>query len=82
MANIEAALAAMKGDEAPVFAHYAAKYGCDRSTLSRRYRGITTSRDAYRESKSLLTQQQSRTLVNYINTLINRSLSPTPTMVL
>ena len=81
MANIEAALAAMRSDDAPVIAEYAAKYNCNRSTLSRRYRGITTSREAYRESKSLLTNQQSTTLVEYINTLTARGLSLTPTMV-
>ena len=81
MANIEAALAAMKSDEAPVFAKYAIEYDCNRSTLSRRYRGITTNRDEYRESKSLLTNQQSTILIEYINTLIARGLSPTPTMI-
>ena len=81
MANIEAALTAMRSDDAPVIAEYAAKYSCNRSTLSRRYRGITTSREAYRESKSLLTNQQSTTLVEYINTLIARGLSLTSAMV-
>ena len=81
MAKIQAALDAMKSDEAPVIAQYAAKYDCKRSTLSRRYRGVTTSRDAYRESKSLLTNQQSTTLIEYINTLTARGLSPTPIMV-
>ena len=37
--------------------------------------------DEYRESKSLLTNQQSTTLIEYINTLTARGLSPTPTMV-
>ena len=57
MDPIEAALTAMRNDEAPVIAKYAKEYGCDRSTLSRRYRGVTTSRDEYRESISLLTNQ-------------------------
>ena len=69
MAKIKSALDAMKSDEAPCFAHYARIYGCDRSTLSRRYRGVTTSRDEYRESKSLLANQQSTTLILYINAL-------------
>ena len=81
MANIQAALTAMESDEAPVIARYAEKFGCNRSTLSRRYNGVTTSRDEYRENMSLLTYQQSTTLIEYINTLTNRGLSPTPAMV-
>ena len=81
MANIQAALTAMESDEAPVIARYAKKFGYNRSTLSRRYNGVTTSRDEYRENMSLLTHQQLTTLVEYINTLTNRGLSPTPIMV-
>src|ERR1700753_3150403 len=81
MDPIEAALAAMANDEAPVIAKYAKEDGCNRSTLSRRYRGVTTTRDEYRENRSLLTNQQSATLVDYINTLTARGTPPTPAMV-
>jgi hypothetical protein len=81
MDRINAALAAMKSDEFPVIARYAKEFDCDRSTLSRRYRGVTTSREEYRESMSVLSNQQSASLILYINTLTTRGIPPTPAMI-
>jgi hypothetical protein len=71
----------MKSDEFPVIARYAKEFDCDRSTLSRRYRGVTTSREEYRESMSVLSNQQSASLILYINTLTTRGIPPTPAMI-
>jgi len=81
MTPIEAALAAIASEEDPNYAAVAEKYGCDRSTLSRRHRGITGSKTDARSSKSLLSMQQQKDLVNYINRLTARGLPPTHSMV-
>jgi hypothetical protein len=81
MTPIEAALAAMAPEEDPNYAAAAAKYGCDRSTLSRRHRGVTGLKTDARGFKSLLSIQQQKDLVNYINKLTARGLPFTQSMV-
>ena len=81
MDSIEAALADLALQEAPNYGATAKKYGCDRSTLSRRHRGVTGSKTDARSSKSLLSIQQQKTLVDYINKLTARGLPPTQSMV-
>ena len=53
----------------------------DRSKLSRRWRGITESRAVKAEKQCLLSRQQERTLVAYINKLTERGLPPTSAML-
>ena len=55
MASIDAALAALQLQEAPNYATTAEEYGVHRSTLSRRYRGITYSQAITNENRSILT---------------------------
>jgi hypothetical protein len=54
MSSIEAALAAIASQKKPDYTAAAKKYGVDRSTLSRRHRGVTGSRADATNSKSLL----------------------------
>jgi hypothetical protein len=58
------------------------KYGISRSALSRYMRGITISREQYRQQcDRKLTQTQEKQLVKHIKTLTNRGWAPTYPMV-
>jgi hypothetical protein len=81
MGSIEDALAAIALEEKPKYSATATEYDVDRTTLSRRHRGVTTSRAEARNIRSLLTTQQEKELVNYINKLTTRGLPPTLSMV-
>jgi Tc5 transposase DNA-binding domain len=81
MGSIEAALAALALQNQPNYTATALQYNVDRTTLSRRHRGITRSRVDYIDELSLLTQYQQKTLVDYINVLTERGIPPTNTMV-
>jgi hypothetical protein len=59
----------------------AKKYGVDRSTLSRRFRGKTGSKKAKYDSQQFLTKQQSKTLCEYVDKLTRRGLPPTTAMI-
>jgi hypothetical protein len=59
----------------------AEKYGVNRSTLSRRFRRKTGSKKAQYDNQQFLTNQQSKSLYEYIHHLCERNLAPTPTMV-
>lgn len=81
MGSIENALAAIASQERPNYAATAKEYGVDRTTLSRRHRGVTATRADARNISSLLTTQQEKELVNYVNKLTTRGLPPTLSMV-
>src|SRR6266566_2442863 len=84
MQPIEAALAALKSlkpGEIPDFTATAKKYGVQRSTLSRRYHGVTGSREAQYENQQLLSHAQEKVLVDYINELTERGLPPSHEMI-
>ena len=81
MRPIDEALNAADAQKNPVYAHIAEKHSVDRSTLSRRHRSITTDRATAHETQSHLTKQQSETLINYIDKLINRGIPSTPAIV-
>ena len=59
----------------------AAKYGINRSTLSRRHWGVTATRAATANSQQKLTLQQEQELVRYIKKLTERRLPPTREMI-
>jgi hypothetical protein len=66
----------------PNYATIAKKYKLERSTLSRRARGKTTSRAEFlSEVKQCLTNAQERVLINQINRLTERGIPPTSQMV-
>ena len=56
-------------------------HGVDRSTLSRRHRGVTQSAKVKHQKQQLLSPEQERTLVDYINKLTENGLCPTPSML-
>lgn len=84
MDPIEAALTAIESrdlEEQLVYQKYADIYSVDRSTLSRRHRGITRSRkDGYEKQRNLSNQEETE-LLQYIRTLTKRGLPSTCQMV-
>jgi len=80
MDPIEAAIAdleSLKLVEKGKIQEIATKYGVNRSTLSKRWRGKQGSRAEMYEDKRLLNDQQEKTLVEYIEGLHRRQLPPT-----
>jgi hypothetical protein len=57
------------------------KHGVDRSTLGRRWRRVTASRDEGYFKQQALSPQQELELVRYIETLTKRGLPPTREMI-
>ncbi|KAF1362722.1 hypothetical protein EJ07DRAFT_106390, partial [Lizonia empirigonia] len=76
-----AEIAQLRPSEQIFYAHFAKKYGVDRSTLSRRHRGVTRSRDAADKDRHNLSPQQEEDLVKYIQQLNERLLPPTRDMI-
>ena len=81
MSPIEEALEELKSQEHPHYTDTAKAFGVDRTTLSRRHRGLTASRGVSTDGPRLLTNQQEKTLTEYINKLTQRGFPPTPAMV-
>jgi hypothetical protein len=84
MAPIDDALAALKSlklGEQPNFAQVADKYGCERSTLSKRWRGVQGSMAQKVENQQLLNNTQQAELLRYIEGLTARGLPPTRQMI-
>jgi transposase-like protein len=63
------------------YTEIATKYGVDRSTLSRRHRGVTASRAATADNQQKLNPQQEQELVRYIKGLTERHIPPTREMI-
>ncbi len=75
---IELAITDLESQDCPNYASTTKKYHVNRSTLSRRYRGVTgTRQDAISYSSRALTDTQENVLVQYINKLSARGLPPT-----
>jgi len=81
MDPIEAALAALKSQNIPNYTATAKKFGVNRTTLSRRHRGITAPRGATASSLALLSPAQKKVCIDYINELTKRGIPPTARMV-
>ena len=81
MAAIDKALADLDLQEYPNYSGTAKKYDVNRTTLSRRHKGVTGPSILRADSVSLLTHQQQRTLVDYINILTERGILFTSYMV-
>jgi len=81
MAAMDKALEALQSQKFPNYTQTAKDFNVNRTTLSRRHRQITQSRQDYRESKSRLINQQLKCLINYINKLTNQGIPSTPSMV-
>ena len=82
MQAIDKALKDLASQESPNYGATARKYGIDRTTLSRRHRGLARSRAVnVANTKSLLTPQQEKELVDYINKLSVFGLPPVISMI-
>jgi len=84
MAPIEEALEALQSlrpGERFSYTEIANKYGCNRTTLSKRHRGLQGTHAAQYESQRVLTDEQSQTLVNWINELTKKGLPPSNEML-
>jgi hypothetical protein len=81
MDSIEAALEDLRLQDNPNIAATARVYNVQRSTLSRRFNGVTNPAKVANQNKQLLRPQQELELVEYINTLTKRGTLPTPAMV-
>ncbi len=66
----------------PNYSAIARKFGCDRSALSKRHRGKTTSKSVMiSEVRRSLTDCQEEVLITQINKLTDRGIPPTSQMV-
>ena len=74
-------LKSLKLGESPNYTQVAKKYGCERSTLSRRHRGVQGTYAAKTENERLLTFTQEKELIIYIDGLTGRGLPPTRQMI-
>ena len=81
MDAIEAALEDLKLQDTKNISAVAKIHGVDRSTLSRRWNGVTNPAKVYHKSRQLLHPQQEKDLVQYINELTEKGLPPTPAIV-
>lgn len=77
MALIEVALADLASQDLPNYTQTAKKFNVDRFALSRRYRGKTASVKEEKQVTSFLTNQQEKTLINYISKLAERGIPST-----
>ena len=84
MDPIEAAIAeieSLKPGEHFTYTKMSEKFGVARSTLSRRHRRVTRTREQADQNRKNLHEQQERELVQYISKLHERGLPPTRVMV-
>lgn len=78
---MEAAITELNSLESPCIAKVARKHGVTRATLSRRWKGITTTRGQAAEDKQFLNNQQEQQLLLHIRQLCDHCLPPTPAIV-
>jgi hypothetical protein len=72
------AISDLESQKKPQYAQVARKYNIDRTTLMRRYKGLTVSkRQAASIHRKLLTDAQEEVLLDHISTLSSRGLPPT-----
>ena len=81
MDAIEAALEDLKLLDTKNISTVAKLHKVQRSTLSRRWRGVTNPAKIKHQNQLLLTVQQEKDLVQYINKLTEKGIPPTPAIV-
>ena len=79
--RIEAALESLKLADSINYTKTAEEFGVDRTTLSKRHRGVQGSREAQKEKERALNTTQASQLIKYIKMLSDRGLPPTHEMV-
>ena len=78
---MEAALKDLNLQDKKNISKVANLHGVDRSTLSRRFNGVTNPAKVKHQKQQLLTPQQEKDLVRYINQLTEIGIPPTVAMV-
>ncbi len=81
MASIEAALADLALQKSSNYTATAKKFNINRSTLSRRHRDIIAFVKKSKQTTSILSNQQEKELIRYINKLIERDISSLNVMI-
>ncbi len=81
MTSIEAALADLALQKSFNYTATAKKFNINRSTLSRRHRGIIIFVKKSKQTTSILSNQQEKELIRYINKLIERDISSFNVMI-
>ncbi len=81
MTSIEAALADLALQESFNYTATAKKFNVNQSTLSRRHRGKTVFVKKSKQTTSILSNQQEKELIRYINKLIKRDISSLNAMI-
>ena len=80
--DMKKALAAIESSKAPNYSAIARDHHLTRTTLSRRAKGQTTSRQEFQSNvRQCLTNAQERVLIDQINRLTERGIPPTSQMV-
>jgi hypothetical protein len=80
--DMRKALADAESSSKPNYAEIARKYKLEQTTLSKRARGQTTSREQFQsERHQCLTNAQEHVLINQINRLTDRGIPPTSQIV-
>ena len=74
MTSIEAALADLALQDSPNYTATAKKFNINRSTLSRRHRDKTAFVKESKQTTSILSNQQEKELIRYINKLTERDI--------
>ena len=81
-ALVEKAVSAIKRGEFRDYSKAATHYGCDRTSVSKRIRGLTKTRqEANSFFRQCLTNTQEEVLIDRINYLTDRGLPPTSCIV-
>jgi len=81
MTSIEAALADLALQDSFNYTATAKKFNINRSTLSRRHRNKTIFVKKSKQTTSILSNQQEKELIRYINKLIERDISSFNVMI-
>jgi len=81
MTSIETALADLALQDSFNYTATAKKFNINRSTLSRRHRGKTIFVKKSKQTMSILSNQQEKELIRYINKLIERDISSLNVMI-
>lgn len=80
-ALISKAVAAIRAGEFTDYSKPAAFYGVNRTSVSKRVRGQTKTKEANSFYHQCLTDEQEEVLISYINSLTDRGMAPTSHIV-
>jgi hypothetical protein len=81
MGSIQAAIDDLKSQTKPLYRATARKYNVPYTTLRAQFQGLRLSKEEYHETRQLLSHAQERVLLDRINTLSERGLPPTNSII-